>query len=254
MELTLRYDKTVEENAAAYYDKAKKAKKKLDGARKALEAQQKKVLKLEKDAPLQEEIVIKAPVKREWFEKYHWCYSSDNVLIVAGRDATTNEIIIKKNTEKTDVVLHTDMAGSPFAVIKTDGKKSSELTLLEAAQLVAIFSKAFKRGMGSIEVFWVNPEQVTKDANPGEFLPKGAFMIRGKTNYLSPTMSYAIGNYGGRAMGGPLTAIKKHCKEYIELVQGDQKISDIAKQVAKKISISDVDEVMRTVPQGSKIK
>ena len=37
---------------------------------------------------------------REWFEKFHWFYTSEGFLCIGGRDSTSNEIIIKKHTDK----------------------------------------------------------------------------------------------------------------------------------------------------------
>ena len=38
--------------------------------------------------------------KQEWYEKFHWFFSSEDFLCIGGKDATSNEIIIKKHTEK----------------------------------------------------------------------------------------------------------------------------------------------------------
>ena len=127
MRVSLDFTKSVEENAASYFEKAKKAKKKIDGAGKALEISQHKMNKLllkrddekiaEQDAEEKEK--LKVDRKKEWYEKFRWFYSSEEFLVIGGRDATTNEIIIKKNTDADDVVFHTDMAGSPFFVVKS---------------------------------------------------------------------------------------------------------------------------------------
>ncbi len=256
--LVLEYKKTVEQNASAYFEKAKKAKRKIEGAKKALSESKKKLalLKIGGDKLVAKEEKTKNVVERKvfWYEKFRWFISSEGFLCIGGRDATTNEIVVKKHAEKNDIILHTDMAGSPFVIIKVpDEKRPSEQTLQEAADFEFSHSKAWKLGMASVEVFWVNPDQVSKEAQSGEFLPKGAFMIRGKTNYLSPKPNYAVGNYGGAIMGGPVSAVKFHCKEIIEIVQGSEKQSDIAKIVQKKLG-GKIDEIIRVLPIGIKIK
>ena len=130
--------------------------------------------------------------KREWYEKFHWFISSQGFLCIGGKDATSNEIVVKKHMDKEDLVLHTDMAGSPFFVIK-NGQEASEKTIEEAAQATAVYSKAWKLGHTSADVFYVKPEQVSKEAQSGEYMQKGSFMIRGKTTYLRPKLEYAIG-------------------------------------------------------------
>ncbi|MBW2967374.1 DUF814 domain-containing protein [Candidatus Woesearchaeota archaeon] len=259
MKLTLNIKKSVEENAQEYFEKAKLAKKKLEGAKKALEVSKKK---LENEERAKEEKLdrlkethakqkSRTKKKAEWYEKFRWFFSSEGFLVIGGRDATTNEIVIKKHTDKEDIVFHTDMAGSPFFVIKTKGAAPSDATLQEVADATLCFSRAWKLGLMTTPTFWVTPEQVTKEANTGEFLPKGAFMIRGRTNYITPTTNCAIGALeDGRIMCGPVQAIKKHCKEHINIKQGDRKPSDIAKLVKKKVG-GDLDEIIRALPSGT---
>lgn len=249
MKVKLFINKSVGENASIYFDKAKKLKKKLEGANKALDLFKDKFKKIEKeelDKPAQ---VIKKQRKQEWFEKFRWFFSSEDLLCIGGRDATTNEIVIKKYTEKDDIVFHTDMAGSPFFVIKTENKKISEITLNEVAIATASFSKAWKNGLGTLDVFYVNPDQVSKEANSGEYMTKGAFMIRGKTNYLNPEIKLAITNNDGQIICGPLSAIKRISDNYIIIIPGSDKTSDIAKKIRNKIG-GDLDEIIRALPSG----
>lgn len=253
VKISLSLEKSLHENAAEYFDKAKKAKKKIEGAQQALEKTKKKLKKLEKERPENiEDEVIKKKTKKEWYEKFRWFISSKGFLVIGGRDATTNEIVIKKNTGRNDIVFHTDMAGSPFFVIKADPDKGDidEQTIQETANATAVFSRAWKAGLSSTETFYVKPEQVTKEAQSGEFLPKGAFMVRGKTTYVKPQMTLALGEYEGKVMAGPLDAVKTHCAKYIVLEQGEKKPSDIAKDIKKTIKSSDNDEIIRVLPTG----
>jgi predicted ribosome quality control (RQC) complex YloA/Tae2 family protein len=278
MKIALKLNKSVQENAAIYFEKAKKAKKKLDGALEAIERSKKKLekekKKFDKEQSIHEEKqkdAAKKRIKKYWFEKFRWFTSSEGFLVIGGRDATTNEIVIKKNTLSDDVVFHTDMSGSPFFVVKSDvtmkeiGKekkasnKVTEITLNEAANATVVFSKAWKLGMSASEVFHVTPEQVTKTANAGEYLQKGSFMIRGKTNYLSAgTMEVAIGvlhlDNGDVVISGPESAISNQTKDFIVLQQGKDKVSDIAKIVRNKFG-GELDEIIRMLPAGAfKIK
>ena len=249
MRISLDITKSLENNASKYFDKSKKAKKKIEGARKALE---KTKLKLEK-AELVPEKTVKTleqrkAKKREWYEKFRWFISSDGLLVLGGKDATTNEILIKKHTEKNDVVFHTDMAGSPFVVIKTD-KKPPQTTIQEAADFTLAYSRAWKQGLTTASVFYVTPEQVSKKANSGEFLGRGSFMIYGETTYVDTKINFAIGIHEGKIMGGPITAIKANCKEAIEITQGKKKASEVAKKIRFKIG-GDLDDIIRVLPAG----
>ncbi len=249
MKIDIYLDKSVEENASLYFEKAKKAKKKIEGAKEAIQNTEKKLekLKKEKEETLQKKTKEKKTNKKEWFEKYRWFYSSDGFLIIGGRDATTNEIIIKKNTEQNDIVFHTEIAGSPFVVVKSGGKKIPETTMKEAAEFTASFSRAWKLGIPYAESYYVLPEQVSKKAQAGEYLKKGAFMIYGKKNFISPKINIAIGRYKGKIMSGPVSAIKKHCKEYFQIEQGQGKPSDAAKIISKKLNVN-IDDVIKALP------
>ncbi|MCK4588906.1 MAG: DUF814 domain-containing protein [Nanoarchaeota archaeon] len=253
MEIELDVTKSIEQNAEIFFEKAKKAKKKLEGAGKALYESRKKLEKLEKEKEkelekIKEKAVEKKERKKEWYEKFHWFISSEGFLCIGGRDATSNEIVIKKHAEENDLVLHTDMAGSPFFVIK-DGQKASEETIKEAAQATASYSKAWKLGLSVLDVFYVKPEQVTKKSKSGEFMVKGAFMVYGKTQYLRPSLEMGIGIKDGQVIGGPVGAVKKNAEKFVVVVPGKLKKSDVAKKIKKKIG-GDLDDIIKFLPSG----
>ena len=258
MKVVININKSVEQNAQTYFEKAKQARKKLEGVRKALEVS---LQRLENEKKCRDEELRKLDAqhkrkeqeqkrKKEWYEKFRWFLSSEGFLVIGGRDATTNEIIVKKHTEKHDIVFHTDMAGSPFFVVKTRGREPGERTMQEAADATLCFSRAWRMGLGTVPTFWVRPEQVTKGANAGEYLPKGAFMIRGRTNYVHVTPNCAVGKLeDGRIMCAPTSAVRHNCNEYIELIQGRKKPSDIAKLVKKRFG-GDLDDIIKVLPGG----
>jgi len=249
MELELDITKSVDENAASYYEKAKKAKKKLKGALETIEKFKPLVAKEEAEL-VEKKQVQKKKRKQHWFEKFRWFLTSSGSLVVGGRDATTNEMVIKKHTLKENLVFHTDMAGSPFFVLQD----KSEESIQETANATASFSRAWKNGMNTSSVFYVNPDQVTKEAQAGEYLQKGAFMIRGETHYVTNDVKLAIGvirdgEYKDLVMCAPPSAVTKHCDNIFELEQSSGKASDIAKKLKKEYNV-DADEIIRVLPPG----
>jgi predicted ribosome quality control (RQC) complex YloA/Tae2 family protein len=253
MEIDIYINKTVDQNAAIYYEKAKKAKKKLKGALETIEKFKHELNKIEE---LKTSIEVhKKQRKKYWFEKFRWFFTSTGFLVIGGRDSTTNEIIIKKHTEPNDLVFHTDMAGSPFFLIKAENKTIDEETLKEVANATCSFSKAWKLGLLTTSVFYVKPEQVTKQANSGEYLTKGAFVIKGKTNYIDNRSELSIGlindgEYKGLIMCASTDSVKKLCFPFFKLKQGDSKPSDIAKKLKKELE-SNLDEIIRVLPSGN---
>jgi predicted ribosome quality control (RQC) complex YloA/Tae2 family protein len=257
MEVTLKINKSVEQNAEAYFEMSKKHKKKIPGIKKTIELYEEKLEHVEfKDV---KSVRAQKSKKKEWFEKFRWFYSSDGFFIIAGRDATTNDIIIKKYTDDNDIVFHTELAGSPFVIIKNPEKTEiPDLTIQEAAVFCASFSKSWKAGRGTAEVYHIMPDQVTKQAPAGlGALPKGSFMITGKRNYINAALNIGICIHEGKIMSGPLGAIKKYCdkekKPFIEIIPGNDKLSDVGKKL-QKILGGELDEIIRALPSECTIK
>ncbi|MBW2996631.1 DUF814 domain-containing protein [Candidatus Woesearchaeota archaeon] len=250
MRIKLDVTKSLEKNAETYFNKAKKAKKKLEGAREALDKSYLKLEKARTEKLEQEKEKAKIQRKKAWYEKFRWFYSSEGFLCIGGRDATSNEIVIKKHMDKGDIVFHTNMAGSPFFVIKTKDKKPTQSTINEVAQATASYSRAWKAGITSAEVFFVSPDQVTKEARPGEFVPKGAFMIYGKKSTLVAELRLAIGLKDNQIIGGPIDSIRAQTDNFVIILQGNQKASDTAKKIKKKLKNGNIDDIIRMLPAG----
>lgn len=252
MEIEIDLNRSVEENAGIYFEKAKKAKKKLKGALEALEESKKKLNDLIKDEEKfleEEEKAVKKEKKREWYEKFHWFISSEGFLCIGGKDATSNEIVVKKHAEKGDLVFHTDMPGSPFFIIK-NGLEAGEETLKEAAQATASYSRAWKLGLGTAEVYCIGSEQVSKKAKSGEYMAKGAFMIYGKRKYFNPRLEYAIGLVDGNIIGGPLNSVKSKTNKFVIVGMGREKKSSLAKKIKHKLKAGNLDEIIKFLPAG----
>ncbi|MCD6445487.1 NFACT family protein [Candidatus Bathyarchaeota archaeon] len=239
-------------NAAKFYQQAKKARLKAEGAEKALEETERKLeefkAKIEAETfKRKKELKGKLPKKikkREWFEKFRWFTSSEGFLVLGGKDAVTNEVLIKKYTEPTDIVLHADIVGAPFVVIKCKGKKPSEQTIKEAAEFAASFSRAWREKFGSVDVFWVHPEQLSKGGISGAYVEKGGFIVRGKRNWMrNVPLRVALGikteNGEIKFVGGPVDAVKTKTNIYITIVPGDFKgrefLINILKSLAEKM-------------------
>lgn len=236
----LELQRSLFENAASFYERGKKARQKLEGARAALEDSRRKLAEVEKKMHKAEELeqvkpaeamqeLAKHKVKhKEWFEKFRWFVSSDGFLVVAGKDATSNEVLVKKYTEDKDVVFHADIVGAPFVVVKTEGKKPSEQCLREAGEFAAAFSRGWREGFGSVDVYWVRPEQLSKGGPSGESVSHGAFVVRGERNWMRGTplriaVGVAISDRESRARigGGPVEAVRAKSNAYVVIVPGD---------------------------------
>lgn len=252
----------IPENAEKYYNKGKKAKRKINGVNMAIERTKKDVERKRNKRELALERV-RVPQKRvrkelKWFEKLRWFLSSDGFLVIGGRDAGTNEMVVKRHLDNPDIYLHSDIHGAPSVVIKKgEAEEIPESTINEAGTLAASFSSAWSKGYGSQDVYWVHPDQVSKTPQSGEFVARGAFIIRGSRNYLRGIpLKIAVGivDYEGeRIMAGPVEAVAKYTDNYVVLKPGFTKKEEIARSVLKKIDperILALEDVIRVLPSG----
>ena len=252
---------TIPENAESYYEKAKKAKRKTKGAQIAIENTKKQLeeIKAKKDIAMENIAVPKKRVKKnlKWYEKLRWFLSSDGHLVIGGRDANSNENVVKKYLDKNDVYLHADIHGASSIAIKLNGDELNDKLIKESGEFAASFSSAWSMGFTSQDVFWVHPEQVTKTPESGEFLAKGSFVIRGHRNYIrGARVKLAIGivDYEGkRIMIGPIEALEAHCENYVVIKPGFTKKEALAKKIIHKINEDDLlslDDIIRVLPSG----
>src|SRR3989338_4127675 len=103
MEIEIDLRKTIHENANEFFEKEKKKR-----------IQEFKEKKLIQEIPEPEK-----KRKKKWFEAFHWMNSSDGFLIIGGRDAQSNEVIVKKHMQENDLYFHADIHGAPHCIIKT---------------------------------------------------------------------------------------------------------------------------------------
>lgn len=233
--VNLEIRKTVPQNAQEYYEKVKKFSKKKDGALKAIEDTKKN---MEKKASVKTSKIgkkMQVSRKKHWYDRFRWFVSSDGFLVVGGRDADTNEELFKKYLEKRDIVFHTQTPGAPLTIVKTGGKEVPASTLEEVARFAVSYSSLWKAGHFSGDCYWIRAEQVTKTPESGEYLKKGAFVIRGERNYFKDVpLGIAVGlelKGETRVIGGPASAVRKHGDYIMEIVPGKFNQNDISKKI-----------------------
>nr|CAB3264294.1 nuclear export mediator factor NEMF [Phallusia mammillata] len=183
-------------NAQRYYNMKRQALKKeqrtVDASTKAFKSAEKKTKQTLKEAAAVQN--IQKARKVFWFEKFLWFVSSENYLVIGGRDAQQNEILVKKYLNAGDVYVHADLHGATSSIIKNpSGAPIPPKTLNEAGTMAICHSAAWDAKVVT-SAWWVSHDQVTKTAPSGEYLTTGSFLIRGKKNYLPP--SYLVYGFG----------------------------------------------------------
>ncbi|CAN1281768.1 Ribosome quality control complex subunit NEMF [Linum perenne] len=107
-------------NARRWYEMKKKQESKQEKTVKAHEKAFKAAERKTRMQLSQEKAVatISHMRKVHWFEKFNWFISSENYLIISGRDAQQNEMIVKRYMSKADLYIHADLHGASSTVIK----------------------------------------------------------------------------------------------------------------------------------------
>jgi predicted ribosome quality control (RQC) complex YloA/Tae2 family protein len=233
--------KSVLENQSDYYEKTKKLKRSL--AWKSEIKEKPKRLKLKPSS--------------SWYSKYRWFFTSTGNLVVIGRDNEQNISLIKKHMENDDIVLHADIFGSPFGIVKPDkNHKIDAAAVNEAATMVACYSSAWKGGAGNYDVYWVKPAQVSTSPPSGESLKKGAFYIEGHREYIKnvPIEMYLKIDFdqeGYQVLGVPY----KPTDNFVSIVPGNKRRDEVIAKIIRVISekarlIVDRDAFDRVIPSG----
>lgn len=233
-------------NAERYFERAKAVRARLEG--------------LQRSKPAEQAVVVVAPRPRTgqpWYAQFRHFRTSGGFLVVAGRTAGQNELLVRRYMEPGDIFLHADIHGAPATVLKTGGRQPGEADILEAAQFAACYSSAWRAGLYVVDVFWVPGGQVSKRPPSGEYLGVGSFMVYGKRNYvrgvrLELLVGYAEGE--GLVALPALASPREGC--FLKLTPGrlsrDLAARKIVEFLRRECGVRGVREqdVLRLLPEG----
>ena len=278
----LSLDETVHQNAQRWFEKGRKQKEKGAGAVEAVEVTRRQLAKARKNALKIETSGRLAGAKRSrrlWFENHRWTILDGMHLMVGGRDAKGNDMLVKKHLRSDDRYVHADLHGAASGIMKLkagfiedlhppstlpEGVPAFRLVdeigvaeFSEAAQQQAVsmslaWSRAWNAGRAGGTVFWAKPGQVSKTAESGEYIGKGAFIIRGQRNWHRDVqLDLAIGlvciNSVPLLMCGERDMVEKICDRWASITPGREKKDALAVRIAKATGLS-TDDILPVVP------
>lgn len=212
---------------------------------------------------------IKRSREIEWFERFHWIITSEGFLAIGGRDIDQNEMLVRKYLEKEDLFFHADIHGGSVFILKK-GSQAGERSIVETAHLAGCYSKAWSAGYGSIDVFYVKGEQVSKTPPSGEYLPKGSFMIYGEKRWVKNVrLLLGIGveivddKYPRVIVGDP-ELIRSRAKIYAIISPGEESPKNVAEKIFEKwiekhkeleimLRSLDLEEIIKKIPGRSRV-
>ena len=268
----------VEKNADELYKEAKRVEEKKEGAKAAIENTREDLEAVkarreaweaedqedgqevaEADDDEYEEVDWTArrsvPIKRDeqWYERFRWFHTTDGFLVIGGRNADQNEDLVKKYMSRGDKFFHAQAHGAPVTILKATGPSEAakeidfpESTLQQAATFAVSHSSVWKAGQYSGDVYMVDPDQVSKTPESGEFIEKGSFVIRGDRTYFDDTVvDLAVGiqcEPQTRVVGGPTEAVEKNAAAQLRLQPGKYAQNDMAKMCYRQLRERFTDE------------
>ncbi len=215
-------------------------------------------------------IPIRSP--EDWYERFRWFHTSDGYLVIGGRNADQNEELVKKYMGNHDRFFHTQAHGGPVTLLKSAGPSESadpvdwdDSTLREAAQFAVSYSSDWKDGRGAGDAYMVEPDQVSKTPESGEYIEKGSFVIRGDRTYVEDVpCRVAVGvqcEPVTRAIGGPPSAIVDRAATSVTLEPGMYAQNDAAMMVYRELKgrftdqsfvrkVASADQLQEFLPSG----
>ncbi len=281
-QVLLELDATVHQNAQRYFEAARKQKNKTSGAVQALEETERKLKRARKNEEKQRasgKLKRLKRSKRMWFEQHRWGMVDGGHLLVGGKDAKGNDAVVKKHLANDDLYFHADLHGAPSCSLRAqqgfvlDDRRPPHLpadipayrlvdklpeavlstkSMEEAATLALCWSRAWNGGGAHGTVYSVKPAQVSKSAQTGEFVGKGAFVIRGqRTWYKDMDVRIGIGIVAVNGVPLILTGTPEHikntCPRHAILAPGMTKKEQLANAIYKITGLS-TDELLAALP------
>lgn len=285
----------VEKNADRLYTEAKRIQEKKEGALDAIEDTREELEALERRREEWEASAGEAtedesesasktdvdwlsrdsiPVRKEehWYERFRWFHTSDDFLVIGGRNADQNEELVDKYLEPGDRFVHTQARGGPATILKATGPSEParevefpEQTLQEATQFAVSYSSVWKDGAFSGDVYMVDHDQVSKTPESGEYLEKGGFAIRGdRTYFRDVAVGVAVGiicEPETRVIGGPPEPIRNRAETVVAVEPGRFAQGDVAKRIYRTFrerfadtsfvrKVASPDEIGKFLPPG----
>ncbi|MFB6284710.1 MAG: ribosome rescue protein RqcH [Halobacteria archaeon] len=264
-EVDVRLDGDVESNASRLYNEAKEIAGKRDGAREAMEEKKTELKKLRERRRSRKDTKTSpgvsdgdesgsrkdgcsgpvVPRGELWYERFRWFRTSDDFLVIGGRNADQNDEIYERYMEKYDLFFHSEAHGGPITVLKTSEPDEPsgyvdvpERSKREAARFAVSYSSVWEMGHFSGDAYSVPPEQVSKTPESGEYIEKGSVVVRGDREYFRDVpVDVAVGlrldNEAG-VIGGPLEPVVDRSEFHVELEPGMYSQNDMAKKVYRR--------------------
>jgi hypothetical protein len=187
-------------------------------------------------------------MKRRWYEKYRWFFTSSGKLVIGGKSAEQNEELINKYLEKDCIVMHTAAPGSPFAIVKFSKDKINAKDLEEAAIFTASFSRAWREGKKKAEVHIFKEEQIIKEKGQ----KTGTFTVLGRVEKVNAEVKLALGFQKNRLRAVPIRILKNPIATLMPGRISKEKATEMIYEKLKRYGFElKKEEILNALPTGN---
>ena len=165
-EVELDLSQSAYNNASLYYTQRKQQTAKVNQttatSERALRAVERRTAQQLKDSDVRSRI---QQVRRSyWWERYHWFVTSENFLVIAGRDVQQSQLIVQRHLAPSDAYVCADVSGAVGVIVKNSSTTAAvpPLSIQQAACMCLCRSTAWmcKPGSGSGDAWWVRGEEL----------------------------------------------------------------------------------------------
>jgi hypothetical protein len=161
--------------------------------------------------------------------------------------------LVKKHLGDRERYVHADLHGAPSIVLK-EGAEATEQEMREVCQFALCHSKAWNAGGAEGTAYWVLPDQVSKRPEAGEFVPRGAFIVRGKRNYLyhlplEMVVAEVLIEGSRKVMCAPRESMTGRAGRWAVIVPGKTPRGKASASLARAFQVPE-EEISRILPPG----
>jgi len=183
------------------------------------------------------------------YKKYKWFYTYSGKLVVGGKNAEQNDILLRKMQLLGDdfIVMHTEVPGSPFSVILDDKKNITKRDIEECAIFTACFSKAWKLGKSNAIVHLFNSSQLRKSKGMNE----GTWAVSGNVKKISVPLVLVLTKQDSVLRAVPEKSVIKKEDAIIKICPGKIQKNEFVAKLATELSINlNQSELLSALPAG----
>lgn len=183
------------------------------------------------------------------YKKYRWFYTSSGKLVLGGKNAEQNEILLKKlkSLPQDRIVMHTAQPGSPFSIILEEIDKIKEKDLMECAIFTASFSRAWKEGKKEAIVDFFKLSQLYKS----KIMKTGTWGVRKKIERMTVPLKLALTKQDNMIRAVPEITVKSREEKLLTILPGKKEKTKIIPEIRRSIKIPlSEEELLAALPAG----